>query len=271
MPRMIQHPRTLATLILGCVLAIGPGVPALAEAQQETASDPVLLVSRPHPDLSYYLYVPPSYDGSRAFRLMVSVHGTSRRARLFARHFVQFANDYDYVVLAPLFGRTVEPDEDYQRLGVGTNQRADLDLLDIVNEVAARYRLDTDQFDLFGFSGGGQFAHRFLYIHPERLRSVVAAAPGTITPPTDEEPWPAGIASLAELAGVSFDLAAIQRCRVMLIIGTDDTASRLRHARALHASWLAAGIAHDYVEVPAVAHLTAPSLMDVVREFMAGS
>jgi len=56
--------------------------------------------------------------------------------------------------------------------------RFDQVLLDIVDEVGERFNLDTDRFCLHGFSGGGQFTHRFLYLHPDRLAAASIGAPG---------------------------------------------------------------------------------------------
>jgi poly(3-hydroxybutyrate) depolymerase len=220
--------------------------------------------SRRHPEQVYYLYVPPSYDGSVAYRLLVTVHGRSRGAERYAQQFMPFADRHRYVVVAPLFPEAVR----YQELGLG-GERADLRLMDLIDEVAGDLSLQTDLFDLFGYSGGGQFAHRFLYVHPDRLRSVVIGAPGTVTLPTMQQRWPSGVRGLDVLAGVQVSLEAIRRPRVLLVVGDADVtlddlnqnpwamqagSTRLGRARSLHASWLVAGIEHDFVEVPGAGH-----------------
>jgi pimeloyl-ACP methyl ester carboxylesterase len=79
----------------------------------------------------------------------------------------------------------------------------DLVLLAMFEKVAARWHIRTDRFALHGFSGGGQFAHRFLLLHPDRLHGVSIGAPGRVTLPTSERPGggaqaicPSGSASL---------------------------------------------------------------------------
>jgi poly(3-hydroxybutyrate) depolymerase len=238
--------------------------------------------SRAHPRQRFYLYVPRSYDGRDQFRLLVVMHGAERRAEEYAEEFTAFADEHRYIILAPLFPRG----ERYQQLGIGDDDsiRADLRLLELVSEVGGRYRVETDRFDLFGFSGGGQFAHRFLYVHPDRLRSVVVAAPGTVALPTDRYRWPYGIADLGKLANVRFDLEKVRRVRALLIVGEEDVEdenlnesdeanrfgrTRLKRARTLHEAWQEAGIRHEYVEVADLGHELNGSIVRRAARFLA--
>jgi pimeloyl-ACP methyl ester carboxylesterase len=238
------------------------------------------LHARANRDQVYYLYVPWTYDGTTPYRLLVSMHGSGRTAETYAERFVEFANWRRYIVLAPLF-----PDDlRYQQLGIDDDFRADRRLLQLVDEVATMFRIQKEQFDLFGYSGGGQFTHRFLYVHPERLRSVAVGAPGTVTLPSARYDWPSGIADFQKKAGRPFDLQAVSRPRLMLIIGAEDTTSenlnesddamrlgkhRLARARAMHAAWLQVGIDHQYIEVPKLGHELDDRILNVVRRFLA--
>lgn len=231
-------------------------------------------------DRASYLYVPTAYDGSAPLRLLVSVHGRSRMAARYAECFAALADRHRYAVLAPLFPESSR----YQELGIGGPYRADLRLLDLIDEVAARYAVETARFDLFGYSGGAQFAHRFLYVHPERLRSVAIGAPGTVTLPNEQDPWPVGIADLEDLAGAPFNVEAVRRPRVLLLVGRRDVTlselnqskramragtTRLGRARTLHAAWLVAGIEHEYLEVPDAGHGLSRRILEPVLRFLA--
>jgi pimeloyl-ACP methyl ester carboxylesterase len=234
--------------------------------------------SRQRPDQGYYLYVPRGFDGSAAFRLLVTVHGHDREAVGRVEHFVDLAEHHNFVLLGPQF----DPSIRFQMLGIG-GERADLRLLDLVAEVSADLSLAHEQFDLFGYSGGGQFAHRFLYAWPRRVRHVIVGAPGTVTMPDAQHRWPGGIRNLASVAGERFDLDEVRRRRIMLLVGTDDIlleglnqqpwamrsgATRLARARTLHAAWLVAGIDHTYVEVPGVGHGVDGRIVEQVRRFL---
>lgn len=64
-----------------------------------------------------------------------------------------------------------------------------------------------------GFSGGGQFAHRFLYLQLERLHAVSTGAPGRITMLDENWKWPAGIKDVFEVFdGVVINKSKESRC-----------------------------------------------------------
>lgn len=71
--------------------------------------------------------------------------------------------------------------------------RYDQILLDMIDCVASEWgSVDTRTFAIVGFSGGGQFVHRFFYLYPERVHAVSIGAPGRATPLVDKA-WPEGI------------------------------------------------------------------------------
>lgn len=226
------------------------------------------------------MYLPRGSDPEREHSLLVVIHGQSRGAERYAELFQPVADRLGYVLLAPLFPETVR----YQELGLGGEQRTDLRVLALVDEVAEALSVRARPFDLFGYSGGGQFAHRFLYVWPERLRTVVIGAPGTVTVPDPRQPWSIGVRGLARLSGNRFDLEAVRRPRVMLLVGSEDLdleglnqspramrtgSSRLGRARSLHAAWQVAGIQHEYLEMPNVKHGLDAEIVAVAGEFLA--
>lgn len=238
-------------------------------------------VSRRLPSRRYFLYVPSSYDERAGVRLLIVMHGYRRHAEAYARQFTEFADEHHSAILAPVFPHP----ERFQRLGIGDDSvRADLCLLDLVDEVGSSYRIETGAFDLFGFSAGAQFAHRFMYLHPERIRSVVVASPGTVTLPTEGYGWPSGVANLGGLASARVDFERIRRVRALLIVGEHDIGdrnlnqhetanhfgrTRLDRLRTLHAAWQAANIGHEYVEVAGLAHVMDERIAGRARDFLA--
>lgn len=238
-------------------------------------------VSRRLPGRRYFLYVPSGHDRREALRLLVIIHGYRRHVEAYARQFTAFADEHHTAILAPIFPHP----ERFQQLGIGDDQvRADLCLLDLVDEVGSLYRIETGAFDLFGFSAGAQFAHRFMYLHPERIRSVVVASPGTVTLPTEGYGWPSGVANLSGLASARVDLERIRRVRALLIVGEHDIGdrnlnqhetanhfgrTRLDRLRTLHAAWQAANIGHEYVEVAGLAHVMDERIAGRARDFLA--
>lgn len=138
----------------------------------------------------YFLYVPPSVSPHPP--LFVTVHGISRNAREHAKLFASFADQYGVVVLAPLF--PAQTFEDYQRLGRREDaEHAGQVLEAMVDEVGKLTGAKTERFFLFGYSGGGQFAHRYAMAHPERVAAYAVGAAGWYTFPDLQLPYPLGL------------------------------------------------------------------------------
>ncbi len=168
----------------------------------------------------YYLYIPRS-AGARA-PLLVAVHGISRKARQQAQLLASMAELYGVIVLAPLFDARQFPD--YQRLGrLGRGARADLALDRIVGEVLNLTGADSSRLYLFGYSGGGQFAHRYAMAHPERVAGVAIGAAGWYTLPREQTAFPLGVSACRDLPSLRFDCESFLRVPMTVIIGDRDT------------------------------------------------
>lgn len=177
------------------------------------------LVTRAHPSLDYFLYLPEGYMYSG--RILVSVHGISRNAQEHIELMSAFADRYGVVLVAPLFDAEVF--SDYQRLGrKGAGPRADLALIRMLNEIGMRTGLDTSQVDMFGFSGGAQFAHRFAYAHSQRVRSLVLGSAGWYTMPNDSLSYPYGSADAKGLDAVRLNCVAAARLPILVMVGECD-------------------------------------------------
>ncbi|WP_449219772.1 alpha/beta hydrolase [Tistrella mobilis] len=253
------------------------------------------------PRFSYCAYVPESYDeaGDRRYRLLVVVHGTMRDNAACRDAFIDLAEAQQLIVLAPLFPAGITAPRElssYKRLrgpgdadARGAGPAYDLILLQMIREMQALYRIDAERFALFGFSGGGHFAHRFLYAHPERLAAVSIGAPGIVTLLDDQVDWPAGVRDVEAIFGRPIDLAAMRRVAVQMVVGAEDTATweiaitrdnpwwqpaferhgatRIERLAALKASFESRGIPVTHDLVPGTAHRQEP-LLPVVKQFL---
>jgi poly(3-hydroxybutyrate) depolymerase len=167
----------------------------------------------------YCLFQPTS--GSSDDRLLIAVHGISRNAREQARLFARHAERDGVTIVAPLFEPATHGD--YQRLGrVGRGGRADHLLDEIVAEVSSNQGLASRPLRLFGFSGGGQFVHRYAMAHPDRVAAAVVSAAGWYTFPDRGLAYPYGIGAPDALPGVGFDLARMLRVPVTVLVGERD-------------------------------------------------
>lgn len=172
---------------------------------------------------SYAMYVP-RRDGTDKLPLVVIQHGTGRTAGKYRDQMIDFCERNAVAVLTPLFPAGIEDPEDLHNYKFIDYRgiRFDEILLAMIDEAAARVPIATEKFMLHGFSGGGQFAHRFLYLHPDRLSAVSVGAPGRITMLDPETDWWLGTRGMAEHFGIEVDLEAIARVPIQLVIGEHD-------------------------------------------------
>lgn len=119
---------------------------------------------------------------------LVAVHGIHRDARTQAMVFGLQSVELGRVVIAPVF--RYRHWQGYQQ--VYGKRRADLGLLALLDQLSASLRIDVSRFDLFGYSGGAQFAHRFALAYPHRIRELHLLAAGWYSFP-DAEPYPYGL------------------------------------------------------------------------------
>lgn len=190
-----------------------------------------LVVARlPHSPrgVPYYLYVPakPRADAMP----LVSVHGISRNASEHAAAFGPLAEATGKVVIAPRF--STRGCRRYQR--VLDDCRADKALLTTLDSAAADIGIAVDRFDLFGFSGGSQFAHRFAMLHPERVNRLALASAGWYTLPTRHYPFPVAAApDSPKGARIQATLAGFLAIPTLVMVGEHDTTRDANLRRSL--------------------------------------
>ena len=254
-----------------------------------------IFAARSDPRFHYCLYVPPQVADGVAVDLLVAVHGTSRTSFLdFRDGFAAFGRWNDCAVLCPIFPIGVRGDgarSGYKYMREG-DIRYDQVLLAMVEEVAAKYRQSWDRFAMFGFSGGGHFAHRFAILHPQRLWAASIGAPGSVTLIDPSRDWWVGIRDLPQCFGIEFDRAAFARVPMQMIVGDADLetweithreggthwmpgandAGRTRpeRLRALKDSFEAAGVTVRFDLLPGVSHDRMRTL-ERVQDFLAES
>ena len=235
--------------------------------------------------------------------LLAAIHGTKRDATGLLSRLVPFADSIPCAILTPLFPAGLDGPTDldsYKDLRSKT-LRSDLALLGIIDEVSARWPgIRTDKFSMIGFSGGGQFVQRFLYLHPDRLNAVSIGAPGRITSLNQDQDWPKGTKDVRKVFGLAVDIEKVRQVTIQMVVGDNDNfvhggdafwkwlrkanrsqsegvdadgrdnvrAGRLDTLKALHAQWRAQDIKAKLDVVPAVAHDSA-GVQSVVLDFIA--
>lgn len=229
------------------------------------------------PRVSYCMHLPASAgDSAASLELLVAVHGTGRTNMAYRDALIPFAEAHGYAVLAPLFPIGVRGDDHadgYKYISEG-DIRYDSLLLAMVAEMEATTGRAFERFHLFGFSGGGHFAHRFYYLHPERLASVTVGAPGGVTLLDDERDFWIGTRDFSARFGKAPDLGAMQLVPSLLLVGGEDNRefvyppalashaadmeslgrNRIERSESLHRNWLAHGLPSERRVLPGIAH-----------------
>jgi pimeloyl-ACP methyl ester carboxylesterase len=169
--------------------------------------------------LPYFLYVPASAGPET--ELFVSVHGLARNAVSHVVRFRALAESAGVACLAPCFSRADH--RRFQHLAPGRDGiRPDDALKAVIDEVCGLLGRPAGPAAFFGYSGGGQFVHRYAMRHPDRVRAAVLAAPGWFTFPDPAAPFPYGLAAGGTAPAI--DIEPFLRIPVSVIVGDRDKA-----------------------------------------------
>jgi len=155
---------------------------------------------------------------------LVAVHGIRREADAQANLFAERAAALGRPVIAPLYEK-----DDWPRYQRAVHRgRADLALMSLMVALRSEGIFRTAKFDLFGFSGGAQFAHRFAMLHPQAISRLTTSSAGWYTFP-DDAAYPYGLSPRAgredEWAQrMSANLDQFLRLPIQVCVGADDNA-----------------------------------------------
>ncbi|SEA98962.1 hypothetical protein [Rubrimonas cliftonensis] len=150
-------------------------------------------------------------------RPLIAVHGIGRAARLKAETFAARAAAQGRAVIAPLYDEAFW--NGYQR--AVAPRRADLALLELLKDLRAEGVVDAAGFDLFGYSGGAQFAHRFALLYPHLVGRLSLGAAGWWTFP-DAAPYPYGLGGDGWGARMAAGLPRFLGLDIVVTIGAQD-------------------------------------------------
>lgn len=195
---------------------------ASADPQSPVERIESVAVAAGHDDRPGYLaFVPPRED-DEPVPVLLCIHGISREPRSIVEHFLEAANERGLALLAPQF----DPPRyaDYQRLGRrGRGERADVALDRVVEHAERFFSTRFDRRFLFGFSGGAQFAHRYVMAHPRAVEAAVFVAAGWYTFPRRRRSYPHGLRVGGALSGVEMNPRAFLQVRQRVLVGDRDT------------------------------------------------
>lgn len=159
----------------------------------------------------------------RPERTMIAVHGIAREVDDQIAGWRSFADLTGVAVVAPAFDSAEFAG--YQRLAVGAGpgrRRPDEALLRLLAWLEVGGWVRSGRLVLFGHSGGAQFAHRFLLLHPGVADAAVLSSAGWYTWPESDRPFPQGLRLPGNWVG-SCRLEGILDTPVLVTVGECDT------------------------------------------------
>jgi len=169
--------------------------------------------------LPYFLFIPTKTRPDA--KPLISMHGWTRNAGEHAFRLAKFAEKHGTVLIAPLFSKTAH--RHYQRLEVRKGEACPAVQFDrLLHDVALKFQVDTDSVNLFGFSGGAQFAHRYALMRPGRINRMVLMAAGWYTFPDREKRYPFGIAASKVLGDRDLYLDKALNIPTCVVVGGRD-------------------------------------------------
>jgi len=166
--------------------------------------------------IEYHYFVPKQIN-----HVLVLIHGISRNADEIINEFSKIAETHCVLLIAPVFNKSFSTD--YQRLGrKGKGPRSDYQLMAIIKDCQKELMLSFKRFDIFGFSAGAQYTHRFALAHPNLVNKVVLVAAGWYTLPTFELPYPRGLRIKNQFSDIVFEPSRFLRIPFKVFIGSLD-------------------------------------------------
>lgn len=122
----------------------------------------------PDADSPHFLYLPGVIDSARTYWVVVGVHGAGGRSKG-ANGMAGWVDKKDNViVLGPKFSDT------YQNAGPEDEKL----LIELFEKIQKDYKVHSKMF-IYGFSGGSQFAHRFVMKRPEYVCGLSSHSGGS--------------------------------------------------------------------------------------------
>lgn len=111
-------------------------------------------------DQPYSLYLPDTFDPGKTYPLIITLHGYTGNDFDQASSIASLTPD-NYIIAAP-FGRG----------DIGYRLQGERDVLDVLDQIQSRYRIDADRVYLMGSSMGGMGAWRIGQLYPDRFAAI---------------------------------------------------------------------------------------------------
>lgn len=244
---------------------------------------------RPFSASDLYLHLPPQANQQQPLRVLLVLHGMGARGESFAKALGQETDRNNWLIVAPNL-----PYRDYmepQQL-MEDDLKITKMLADTLDALPARLNVKLYQRVLvYGFSRGGQLAHRFAILYPDRVEGVVTMGAGSYTLPAETRhtdkgaqvlPFPFGVGDLKDYLGRSLDWSRFKRISFWIAVGEKDNRTnevprafdsylgnnRVERARSFEQALRAAGVDARLVIFPNAGHEVTGEMRKDATQFL---
>ncbi len=244
-------------------------------------------------DAGVFIHVPAAArraQPAQPVQVLVAIHGMGGNGAQFGGRFVADAEQHGWIVVAPTFPYRdpKQPDLVLQDMQAFLPQ-----LQALLDSVPQRTGVRTrERVLLYGHSRGGQVAHRFATVYPERVLGAVVLSAGSYTLPRralpvngrpEPLPLPYGVADLGSRFGRDFNPEAFRRVPFRVEVGGQDTnpqdtprawdpylgRTRVERARTYTETLRQMGAPANLAIYPGAGHEITPQMHDDAIAFLA--
>jgi poly(3-hydroxybutyrate) depolymerase len=156
------------------------------------------------PALKVWAYKPSGFNPTS--RILFVMHGTNRDADRYRDEWVQHAEKFNILLIAPQFTRRDFPKASGYNLGnvfVASSNYQTTNPVDkwaysaiepLFDFVKSKYQSTQNRYNIYGHSAGAQFVHRFIFFVPQaRISKIITANAGWYTLPNYTSDFPYGL------------------------------------------------------------------------------
>lgn len=176
------------------------------------------------PDVKLLFVMPKIIDKNT--EVLFIIHGASRDVDGYLDLWIESSKEKNVILVAPHFTKTHFPH--YSTLGMATHSGnliknkdrwLDNSLSNFYSYFKNRYNLETNNYRVFGFSGGSQFAHRYLmYGNDKKISRAALGSAGWYTFINNED-FPYGIKDMPLEAG---RIEWLMSNKILFFLGDED-------------------------------------------------
>jgi len=208
--------------------------------------------------MPYRINVPADYDGSRVYPVIVMLHGNGgtqdTMMDVMGGLFPKETEERGYIAVTPLgyrrsggYGRGSAREVMFSAERQHIARLSAIDVINVIDQVRAEYRIDDDRIYLMGVSMGGGGTWTLGALHPEVWAAIAPTSAGVIP---DEIDW-----------------ERIKDLPVLVCHGDEDVTVPVEYSRQMVAKMKALGMTYEHLELTGGGHRIFPRPLAAALDF----